>query len=84
MLSVLCRCILQDEKRVLPLSVLLEGEYGQRDVHCGVPCLVGRGGAEAVLELPLEPKELAELGGSCEVIRKHIAMAREIAPSPGK
>jgi L-lactate dehydrogenase len=80
-LSVLCRSILQDEKRVLPLSALLQGEYGQRGLHCGVPCLVGRGGIEEVVELALEGSELAELGRSCDVIRKHIAMAQDIAPS---
>jgi L-lactate dehydrogenase len=77
-LSVLCTSILEDEKRVLPLSVLLEGEYGQRGVHCGVPCLVGRGGVEKIIELDLEKEELYELSKSCEVIRKHIAMAQEI------
>jgi len=80
-LSVLCRSILLDEKRVLPLSVLLEGEYGQHGVHCGVPCLVGRDGIEAVVELSLEKEELAQLGASCDILRKHIAMAEEIAPS---
>ena len=80
-LSVLCRAILRDEKRVLPLSAFLEGEYGQTGVHCGVPCVVGRGGIEKIVELDLEPDELAELGKSCDIIRKHIAMARGIAPS---
>jgi L-lactate dehydrogenase len=78
-LSVLCRSILQDEKRVLPLSASLEGEYGQTGVHCGVPCQVGRGGIEAVVELTLEQEELAELNKSCDIIRRHIAMAQEIA-----
>ncbi len=79
-LSELCACILRDEKRVLPLSALLEGEYGQRDVHCGVPCLVGRDGIESVIELPLNEAELAKLNESCQIIRKHIALAQEIAP----
>jgi L-lactate dehydrogenase len=78
-LSVLCRSILQDEKRVLPLSALLEGEYGQKGLHCGVPCLVGRGGIEEVVELALDPDELALLDRSCDIIRKHIALAQELA-----
>lgn len=80
-LTVLCRSILLDEKRVLPLSALLEGEYGQSGVHCGVPCLVGRGGIEKVIELDLTPDERAELGRSCDIIRAHIAKAQGIAPS---
>jgi L-lactate dehydrogenase len=79
-LAELCRCILMDEKRVLPLSVLLEGEYGQSGVHCGAPCRIGRGGIEEVVELDLGDLELDELAASCDVIRKHIALGREIAP----
>jgi L-lactate dehydrogenase len=79
-LAELCRAILQDEKRVLPLSASLEGEYGQTAVHCGVPCLVGSGGIESVIELPLAPDELAQLKRSCDIIRKHIALGQEIAP----
>ena len=78
-LSMLCRSILQDEKRTLPLSALLKGEYGQEGIHCGVPCRVGREGIEAVIELPLEPEELAQLNSSCDIIRRHIGMAQEIA-----
>ena len=80
-LSLLCRSILQDEKRILPLSALLEGEYGQTGLHCGVPCRVGRGGIEEVIELELDREELDQLGGSCDVIRKHSALAQEIAPT---
>lgn len=80
-LASLCRCILWDEKRVLPLSAFLEGEYGQRDVHCGVPCRVGKEGIEDVVELDLDQEELAQLDRSCGVIRRHIEMAQEITPS---
>lgn len=80
-LSLLCRSVLQDEQRVLPLSALLEGEYGRTGLHCGVPCRVGRGGIEEVIELALDRDELAQFGGSCDVIRKHIALAQEIAPT---
>jgi len=79
-LAVLCRAILRDEGRVLPLSVLLEGEYGQRDVHCGVPCVVGRSGIEAVVELDLDADELTRLDQSCQVIRTHIHKAQALAP----
>lgn len=79
-LAGLCSCILRDEKKIMPLSVFLEGEYGQRDVCCGVPCRVGKNGIESVVELPLTGEELAQLDASCQVIRKHIAMAAQAAP----
>ena len=37
-LADMVKCILRDEHRVLPASVLLQGEYGQQDLHAGVPC----------------------------------------------
>lgn len=77
-LSRLCRCILEDQKQILPLSVLLQGEYGQEGIHCGVPCRVGREGIEAVIELPLEPEESAQLDKSCDIIRRHIENAQNI------
>lgn len=79
-LAVLCRAILKDEQRVLPLSVLLEGEYGQREVHCGVPCRVGRTGISRIIELPLTEGELKELDASCRIIKQHIERAKKIAP----
>lgn len=76
-LAEMAACILRDEKRVLPASVLLEGEYGETDVHCGVPCRIGRDGIEKIIELPLDEEEKAMLHASCEIIRKHIRMAAE-------
>lgn len=78
-LTELASCILRDEKKILPLSVLLDGEYGQKGIHCGVPCLVGKDGIERIIELPLEKEEEALFCRSCEVIREHIAMAAKAA-----
>ena len=77
-LTAMARCILNDEKRILPASVLLQGEYGQQDVTCGVPCRIGKNGIEAVIELPLAPDEQEALQASCNIIRKHIARAAAV------
>lgn len=77
-LCTMAQCILRDEKRVLPASVLLCGEYGQTDVHCGVPCRIGKGGVEAVVELPLAEDEQALLNASCQIIKTHIARAEKV------
>lgn len=71
----LLKCILLDEKRIIPVSALLEGEYGESGVHCGVPCRIGAGGIEEIIELPLSEKEKEQLHHSCEVIREHIQIA---------
>ena len=78
--AFLAETILFDRKAVLPVSVELRGEYGQKGVHCGVPCVVGKNGVEKIIELPLTPDEQKQLGESCAVIRKHIAMAEQLAP----
>ncbi len=81
-LASLCGSILADEKRVLPLSVELQGEYGQTGVHCGVPCRVGRQGIEEIVVLPLTAQEQQQLDAACRVIRSHIESGLEIAPLP--
>jgi L-lactate dehydrogenase len=53
--------ILNDTKSMLPVSVLLNGEYGIHDVALSVPTLVGKDGAEQVLELPLSMDERVAL-----------------------
>lgn len=74
-LAELAACILRDEKRILPVSVLLDGEYDQRDVHCGVPCRIGKNGVEEIITLNLTQEEQQMLNSSCQVIRKHIELA---------
>ena len=71
----LASCILRDEKRILPVSVLLEGEYGQWGVHCGVPCRIGKNGVEEIIVLDLTREEQQMLDASCQVIRTHIERA---------
>lgn len=74
-LATMVRTILRDEKRILPASVLLEGEYNQNEVHCGIPCMIGKNGIEQIIELELTKEELQQLDESCKVIKKHIEMA---------
>jgi L-lactate dehydrogenase len=58
-----------DAKRVLPVSTVLTGAYGIRDVSISVPTVVGRGGAERVIELELWPKEMQGLKRSASVLQ---------------
>jgi malate dehydrogenase len=60
--------ILLDRKRILPCSVYLEGEYGIRDVYVGVLAQLGAGGVERVLEVELEPEEVAGLRKAAEAV----------------
>jgi len=62
--------ILQDQRSVLPVSTLLDGEYGLRDVCLGVPCVVGQGGVKQIIDAPLLPEEKKAIAGSASIIQK--------------
>jgi malate dehydrogenase len=62
--------ILLDKKRVLPCAAYLEGEYGISGIFMGVPCVLGAGGLEKVLEVELTESERAELNRSADAVRK--------------
>jgi len=61
--------ILKDKKKILPCAVLLQGEYGFDDLFIGVPCRLGIGGMEQVVELKLTTEEKAALQKSAEAVR---------------
>jgi malate dehydrogenase len=58
-----------DKRRILPCSAWLQGEFGIRDVFCGVPCKLGRGGLERVIEIALTDAERAALLESAAAVR---------------
>jgi malate dehydrogenase len=58
-----------DKKRILPCSAWLQGEFGLRDVFCGVPCKIGRTGLQRVIEVKLTEEEREELRKSAEAVR---------------
>lgn len=64
------RAILRNERKILPASVYLEGEYGIRNVYLGVPARLGRNGVEEVAELPLGEAERQSLLLSAEKVKQ--------------
>ena len=64
--------ILQDQRSVLPVSTLLEGEYGLRNVCLGVPCVVGQGGVREIVQAPLLPVEMESLMKSASILQTAI------------
>ena len=67
--SRIIEAVLRDEKRVLPVSTLLDDYHGISDVCLSVPTVVGAGGAERRLEVPVSDDELAGLRRSADRIR---------------
>jgi len=70
--------IVRDEKRLMPASVLLRGEYGLDDVFVGVPVKLGAGGVEEIIELALTSEELSALHDSAEHVRRTVARWEEL------
>ncbi|NWG19972.1 MAG: malate dehydrogenase [Chloroflexi bacterium] len=70
--------ILRDKKRVLPCSCYLEGEYGLNDIYFGVPCVLGAGGVEKVIELPLNDEEMALVKKSADIVAASIATVKTL------
>jgi L-lactate dehydrogenase len=73
--SEVITAILHDEKRMMPLSAHLEGEYGESGISVGTPCIVGAGGLENVLEVDLSYDERRAMRNSCNVIRGYVEKA---------
>ena len=67
--SYLVDSILNDRNLLIPCSVLLEGEYKQKDICIGVPCNIGKNGVESILDLKLNPDEMKKFEKSSASVR---------------
>lgn len=61
--------ILNDQKKMIPCSVMLEGEYGQSDICMGVPCIIGKNGLEKIVDIKLNDNEKALFAKSADAVR---------------
>jgi len=62
--------IVKDQRRVFPVCIKLDGEYGIKDCYLGVPVVLGKNGVEKVIELDLNPAEKAMLESSRVAVRE--------------
>ncbi|MET4701546.1 malate dehydrogenase [Constrictibacter sp. MBR-5] len=69
---------LKDKKRLLPCAAALSGEYGLNDLYVGVPVIIGAGGVERVVEIPLQPTEKAEFDKSVAAVQELVGVARRL------
>ena len=68
-LARITKAIFNDENAILPLSVYLDGEYGQEDVFIGVPAVINRNGIRSVIEVPLNEVEKGNMQHSADTLR---------------
>jgi malate dehydrogenase len=67
--AFLVESILRDEKRLIPCSVSLDGEYGQKDICLGVPVTIGKSGWEKIVDFQLNEEEQATFNKSADAVR---------------
>ena len=79
-LTQIVRAILRNERRVMTVSAPLEGEYGLHDVTLGIPCVVGAGGIEDIIEARLTPEEMQELAHSAQILKDNVGQLGPGAP----
>jgi malate dehydrogenase len=74
----MAEAIIYDKRKILPVCVKLEGEYGVNGLFVGVPAIIGAGGVEKVIELDLTPEEKAALDKSVAGVKKTCDEAEEM------
>jgi len=74
----MAKSILRDEKRLLPCTCLLNGEFGFEGVYVGVPAVLGRGGLERILEVPLDTEARIAMQKTVGAIEKDVEALRQL------
>lgn len=72
----ICEAIVRDEDSILPVSVLLTGEYDIENICLGIPSVVGRSGVKRTFEIPLNDYELKKLRDSADAVRAVISQLK--------
>ncbi len=67
--SFLVEAILRDQKKLMPCCVMLDGEYGQKDICIGVPVIIGKNGWEKIVDFKLNADEQAAFSKSADAVR---------------
>jgi len=80
---VMAKAYLKDKKRMLACAANLSGQYGLNDMYVGVPCVIGAGGVERIVELPMNELEKGQFAKSVEAVQGLLAACRAIDPSVG-
>ena len=77
----MAEAFLKDKKRVIPCAVNLTGQYGVNDLYVGVPCVIGAGGVEKVVEIELTAEAKANFTVSVDAVKELLVACKAIDPS---
>ena len=67
--SAMAQAIACDQKKLIPCSVMMDGEYGLKDICIGVPCIIGKNGIEEIIALELTDAEKKNMKESADAVR---------------
>ena len=76
--ATLVEAIVRDEKKLIPCSVFLEGEYGQKDICIGVPVVIGKTGWEKIIDFKLNEEEQEKFNKSADAVRNMNAALKKL------
>jgi malate dehydrogenase len=76
-IAAMVEAIARNRKRVLPTVAILDGEYGEQDIAMGVPCVLGKGGLQQIIELDLNEEEYAMFQKSADGVRDDISKVKD-------
>ena len=68
--SVMVQSILCDHKKMIPCSLMLDGEYGESDICLGVPAIIGKDGVEKIVEISLTDAEKEKFATAAKAVRE--------------
>ena len=71
-------CYLRDQKKILPCSAYLRGQYGVKDLYVGVPVVLGANGVEKIVEINLKKEERKEFIHSVNSVSEVLNVAKKI------
>ena len=77
-LTEIVKTIFHNERKILPATTLLNGEYGQTNVFASVPVIMSKDGIEEIIEINLTKDEKEKFDNSCNVIKNYIEKSKEI------
>lgn len=77
--ATLVEAIVRDEKKLIPCSVMLDGEYGQKDICIGVPVVIGKTGWEKIIDFKLNAEEQEKFNKSADAVRNMNSALKKVS-----
>jgi malate dehydrogenase len=78
---MMAESFLKDKRRVLPAAAHLTGQYGVDDLYVGVPCIIGKGGVEKIIEIELSAEAQGNFNVSVDAVKELLEACKALDSS---